>query len=802
MRLSPFNDRRWLLLVWLLPVLGVGWTVARAPLWLEPHSLTVALEPDQTVVLGREALAARQADSAHVRIQRDAHGNWWLINLSASKQVLWQPAREWADRPVREWWLAAGATFTVGTHAFEVLEMRAGRLTLRDRDRRWEYDGLRLHLGGQSLPECYENWRNQLRNRLSDLPVLRNLFRRPLRLGGGVYCADRLGLPGVPVDTAMLTPVGSDFALRPGWAGRLDGTPVIVAAGTTEAESLWQRSIPLAVGDRLIIGRTQYQVARTTPMLELMVLARAWRSLTLPASLDIPSVVTIQWRSIAWWWPSNINHWRWPLGSSLTLLLLGLASLHSRPVKRQNRSTYWQVIGALTLAGACLGLHLSCLVTPILWPYLLAWPVLGLWLLKVRSPWSIQLLVALTLLLGIGLVTLLQLGIGAEESGWPRYGGSGAALAGTFGWLMWAGQAYGRWRPQPRWLRLNTQSTRWGRHFLSNGALMLLALQAMFGDEGGWAGFQPFELIKLALTVAIAYMLMPEAHPMQKNQHPSKQLSRWRALSSVVLLLAMSGFALAFLHDFSPIALLSIWALALIWAWAQIHSRPHWRQWGRLIVSFLALSMAGGLIWLHKHPESFPLDMQIDRIRVWATPDQYPHTGYQLRRAWEAIRAGDWRGTVWDDPVNGRVMSIPALGNDFTPAFFLHRYGGLAGLVLAAIQALFIGFLLVIARRAGRRTGSDDERATGRFIYFTLYGGAALLGAHFLVSWGTNLGFLPVMGQPMSLLSSAGSHLVLFVLPVVALAIVAEESDHGWFRTARSAEHSAFQCISLNPKQN
>lgn len=48
----------------------------------------------------------------------------------------------------------------------------------------------------------------------------------------------------------------------------------------------------------------------------------------------------------------------------------------------------------------------------------------------------------------------------------------------------------------------------------------------------------------------------------------------------------------------------------------------------------------------------------------------------------------------------------------------------------------------------------------------------------FLVSWGTNLGFLPVMGQPMSLLSAAGSHLVLFVLPIVALAVAVEEGDY------------------------
>ena len=124
-------------------------------------------------------------------------------------------------------------------------------------------------------------------------------------------------------------------------------------------------------------------------------------------------------------------------------------------------------------------------------------------------------------------------------------------------------------------------------------------------------------------------------------------------------------------------------------------------------------------------------------------------------------------------------MNLPAVENDFTLAFFLNRYGSLAGLVLAGIQAALIGLLLVIADRALDRSGNAGRLATpGGFAGFALYGGAALLGAHFLVSWGTNLGFLPVMGQPMPLLSAAGSHLTLFVLPVIALAVAVEEQNH------------------------
>lgn len=95
------------------------------------------------------------------------------------------------------------------------------------------------------------------------------------------------------------------------------------------------------------------------------------------------------------------------------------------------------------------------------------------------------------------------------------------------------------------------------------------------------------------------------------------------------------------------------------------------------------------------------------------------------------------------------------------------------------LQALFIVALLTMAHRTldGRRRGDPCLTLRIGFTYFNLYGGAALMAAHLLVSWGTNLGFLPVMGQPMSLLSAGGSHLVLFVLPIVAPLAVASEEE-------------------------
>ena len=773
-RSAALVGRWWLLLVWLLPALGVGWTVYRAPAWLEPDVLTVKLEPGQTVMLGREALRAPQADSEHLLLRRETDG-WRLANIATGKQVLWQAARGGDERPVREWPLRTGATFATGGQTFTVLDAKGGWLALQAGERRWEYDGFRLRLDGRPLPECHPDWRSRWREGLAELGW-RGLVRRPLRLGGGVYCADRLGVAGVPLDTVVLMPAGSGFVLRPGEAGRPDGPAVTVAAGGSEADSLWRRSVPLAVGDELIVGRTRFRVLRTAPALELAVVARAqrWPAAISPRPATPP--VEVRWRPVAWLWPPGPGALVWPLGLALPLLALGLFwPVRARGGWRPSAGDRWRFAGALGLAGGGLGLYLSSLTVPVLWPYVLAWPALLFWLTAVRSPWSIGLLVVLTLLLGGGWVTLLQLGTGAEESGWPRFGGAGSALAGAFAWLAWAG--WSAWRRRPLAAGgPDFRLSRWGPPALGGAALALLAAQAVFGDESGWNGFQPFELAKLALVLLAAHALM-----VRTRERNARKPFRWPlSLGPVVVLLAASGFALAVLRDFSPLVLLLLWALVLAWVYLRVHPRPVWRWGGRLALLVLVGALAAGAMALRQRPDSFPLNLQPIRVRAWAAPEQYPHAGYQLRRALEAIRAAGWTGAVWSDAANGRVMTVPLVENDFTPTFFLNRYGGLVALLLAAAQTTFILLLLAIADRALRRANRGDRWsvAPGDFAYFALCGGAALLGAHFLVSWGTNLGFLPVMGQPMSLLSAAGSHLVLFVLPVVALAVAVEEGDY------------------------
>lgn len=313
--------------------------------------------------------------------------------------------------------------------------------------------------------------------------------------------------------------------------------------------------------------------------------------------------------------------------------------------------------------------------------------------------------------------------------------------------------------------------------------LGLLLVQVLFGDETGVGVFQPIELVKLLLILAAA-LTLAERLELRGWDITFNKLALWlRYLWLVALLMAATIIALGLLHDLSPIFLLGIAALTLLWAYWRIHLHWGWRWLGQLGLALGVMGLLYGVTQLYAHPDWFPHNLQSDRIQVWAAPERYPHSGYQLHQGLSAIRAGGWWGinaghlpSGVQPGVNGAVMRVPAVQDDFAPAFFLNRYGGLLGAVLVAVQLLLVLSLLRIGARALAWTQQPDYRQQllGHFAYFTLWGGGGLLLAHFLVSWGTNLGFLPVMGQPMPFLSAAGSHLVLLLLPLMALALVLE----------------------------
>jgi cell division protein FtsW len=384
------------------------------------------------------------------------------------------------------------------------------------------------------------------------------------------------------------------------------------------------------------------------------------------------------------------------------------------------------------------------------------------------------------LLLAAGLLSQLELGLGAPESSWLRHAGKTGALlaigAGAFGLLraLRPGQDA---RPLPQ-ARVELALL-----CMSGVALLFLLLQVAFGDETGVFDLQPVEFAKLALAALSAHCL---ALATSGQPVPGGLLLRVLRLGAPALLfLVLLAVALVQVDDYSPLILLTVWGCAMALAYA-LASRKYLLL-GAVLAAALA-AVAGVALLRAAGPGEFARwNFYADRFMVWLDPGSHPHTGQQLLLGAQAIAGGGWFGAdhafgllaLGQDA--GAALRIPAVQDDFAPSFFLNRHGLVAALLLWMLQALFLASLLHTAVRCWLSgAGARDFRLAwfACFCCFLLCGGATFVAGHFLLSWGTNLAIFPVMGQPMSFLSAGGSHLLFFICPLLVAAVASEPEHH------------------------
>jgi len=90
-------------------------------------------------------------------------------------------------------------------------------------------------------------------------------------------------------------------------------------------------------------------------------------------------------------------------------------------------------------------------------------------------------------------------------------------------------------------------------------------------------------------------------------------------------------------------------------------------------------------------------------------------------------------------------------------------------------QLFYVGLLFYAGDKY--RKWSDDagyykNKGAGLVLSAGLYGLAWMHIAQLIISWGNALGLIPVMGQPMTLISAATSHILFFGAPALVLGLV------------------------------
>ncbi len=765
-----------------------------APPRVRVAEITLTVPPAASVVLGRHELAAPLSETSHLRVSRDALGSWSLANVSQNRAV--EVTHDGEAELLRSVKLTAGSRFLLAGQWWLVRAVTPA-LVLEDEHNHqaWWYSGVaagRWSVEGaaEAQPPCADStWAQRLRSFWN--AVVPVTLGRPARLelGGYASCATHVPFPALEPGAVWVEKHQGDFRLR---ATAPASRRVCVAPGSdgqcAAGGFLHEQEATLAGVSRLIVGRAEFAV-RTID--DHLILKPTGRMEWLPPVLASERAEALRAQGIEWRLQTE-DALAWPgqglvsnvylaaaglLGGGLLLVLANVVRWQAGVKPRTGGFLYalgvlaGMLWGAFGIIAFFLGGHWGAV-----WYLVL---ILGGGVLLCLTPWR-GLLVWLVLagaasLMLAGVAAQFGLGLQAPDSGGWRFfqktaAAAGATLAAWSVLIFWgnlralrAGRRIAAGNGRMNRSLIIQEVAIWGLALL---ALLALGAQALLGAEEGVAGFQPVEFAKFALLVTSAHVM---ALRLEYLGQPGwwRHLMLWlRAALPVSLFLVLVAMSLVLLNDYSPLVLLAAWLFGLLLAWSVAGKSPVAMVLAALAVVggvWLFLTVQGeGLSWLLSHG-FYP-----ERFAVWLDPSHHPHNGEQFLRASALLNQGGWQG----NPM-AQGWSVPAAQTDFTPAWFIAHFGLRAVVVLVAIQALWLGSLFALGWQCLRQVEAGDYLAAwqGRLCFFALWGFATLFAGHFLLSWGTNLGWLPVMGQPMPMLAAGSSLVGLLVAPMLALLI-------------------------------
>jgi cell division protein FtsW len=746
--------------------------VLRAPAAYVPARIDLRLRPGETLVVGRQELAAPQADGAHLGLRRDAAGRWLVHNASGGRQLLLRRAGR--DERTGSTILRQGERFQLGATVFLVEQASSDAVAFSDGAHHWRYDGAHLLRDGEVQGQCPDarlatrlaGWWNRWAPGPLGLP-------RPLAFGGNLNCGNRLAIADIAPASAALARSGDALRLAAGAAQ----APLLLYSGDGVIE-LARREVTMEGVDSVVAGHTRLLANIDGDTLRLRPASHA--ALYSSTQVLLPPGVAWQWQQRDLWSLPRPAAWACVLALAAACIGAAVAWLGAR-ARPGRRARALHAFSTVLLASAGLGalvLQRAGTPFPVALSLLLACGALWHALL---TPARLELaLAAGVLLLATGLLAQLEMGLGATDSSWPRHFQKSAALLAL-------GLPAACWLARRPLVALRQAHAETMLLSLAGVALVGLALQVALGDETGVFDLQPVEFAKLALAALTAHCI---ALGLSAGVDAPGALLRWLRLFMPALLFAvLLGVGLVQVDDYSPLILLLVWGGVMAFAWSLAA-----RRMGALAaLGALACTAVLAVAALH-HADPAQLsryDFYPERFLVWLDPAAHPHTGQQLLLGARAVAGGGWLGfdhafglaTLGQQA--GAVLGIPAVQDDFAPSFFLNRHGLGAALALWMLQALFLAGMLQAAVRAwssGARLRDFRHAWRARFRCFALCGGAAFVLGHFLLSWGTNLAIFPIMGQPMSFLSAGGSHLLFFICPLLALVSASatsfEESHH------------------------
>ena len=239
--------------------------------------------------------------------------------------------------------------------------------------------------------------------------------------------------------------------------------------------------------------------------------------------------------------------------------------------------------------------------------------------------------------------------------------------------------------------------------------------------------FQPSEWVKLILILAVAKYFADLHH----RDLSWSDFMKAGAIVGIPFLMVLAQPDLGTALTYLPIAIMGLFLGGL-----------HWKQAG-IVVLLAALCMP--LAWHHLK------DYQKARLTSFMEPDADPQgSGYQVTQSLIAVGSGGLFGGKGSQ-THGAFLPVPQ--TDFIFAAFAEEHG-----FVGALGVLLLYFIVLM------RLTQNAQTAPDRAGTFVVMGVVAVLSFHILVNVGMVVGFMPVTGIPLPLMSYGGSSVLFMFL--------------------------------------
>jgi rod shape determining protein RodA len=244
--------------------------------------------------------------------------------------------------------------------------------------------------------------------------------------------------------------------------------------------------------------------------------------------------------------------------------------------------------------------------------------------------------------------------------------------------------------------------------------------------------FQPSEWVKLILILAVAKYFAD----MRQRELSWADFMKAGAIVGIPMLMVLAQPDLGTALTYVPIAVMGVFLGGL-----------QWKQ--GLIVGLLA-TVAIGAVFLVPRVHVLK-SYQKQRLTSFIDPELDPQgSGYQVEQSKIAVGSGGlWGGK--GSQTHGAFLPVPQ--TDFIFAAFSEEHG-----FVGALGVLLLYFIVLM------RLTQNAQTAPDRAGTFVVMGVVAVLSFHILVNVGMVVGFMPVTGIPLPLMSYGGSSVLFMFL--------------------------------------